>query len=273
MSTLGQERISVGVDGRAGGWAALAWALHEAAILRAQLHVVHCGVPDDTVDATLNLAATMAPEVAIVTERSDKSASTALLEAAGQNSIAVLGPPAMQHQFGQLMARSTALHVAMRSPCTVVIVHQPTSRPGAPIVVGWVDSDRALAALETGFREAVLRRRPIVVLTVKNTPPRITRDKAEYDFISMEIEPWKRKYPDVDVLVRVLHGRAFRVLGQSSTSAELLILGGRRRQDYLGLRSESISPRLVQNAGCPLMIVRDVTSEAGPALPAHSVSG
>lgn len=261
---LRQERISVGVDGRAGGWAALAWALHEAALLRAELHVVHCGVPDDTIEAALTLAATIAPEVPIVTERSATSASAALLEAAGQSSMAVVGPPSTPHQFGQLMARSTALHVAMRSPRTVVIAHQPTSRPGAPIVVGWVDSDRASAALDTGFREAALRGRPIVVLTVKNTPARMMRDKAEYDFLCMEIEPWKRKYPDVEVLVRVLHGRAFRVLGQSSASAELVVLGGRRRHDYLGLYSESISPRLVQHAGCPLMIVHDGTAESEP---------
>jgi hypothetical protein len=193
-----------------------------------------------------------------MTELSDKPIDQALLEAARHSSMVVVGPPSTSHRLSQLISRSTALYVAARTLHTAVIAHHRTSQQHGPIVMGWVEpSDRASAALEAAFREAVLRTRPLRVVTAKTSEPQEMLDEIEGQYLAMEIEPWRSKYPDVAVQVAVQHGQPYRVLAENSARAELLIVGERSRSDYLGLDSQSALPKLVRGINCPLMIVHN----------------
>ncbi len=252
------SRISVGVDGGTGGWEALAWAIEEAALRQAELHVIHCGTSRAVCDTARDQAEQRAPELPIITELSDKPAPEALLDAARHSSMVVVGPPSTSHRLSQLLSRSTALHVAVRTPRTTVIAHRRASKLHAPITMGWIEpSERASAALEAAFREAVLRARPLLVMTVKTSEPHAMLDEVENQYLTMEIEPWRSKYPDVEVQVAVQHGRPYRVLAENSAQAELLVVGERSRSDYLGLHSESALPKLVHDIDCPLMVVHN----------------
>jgi hypothetical protein len=43
-------RIGVGVDGGPGGWDVRAWAVEEASLHQAELHVIHCGSSTAVID-------------------------------------------------------------------------------------------------------------------------------------------------------------------------------------------------------------------------------
>ncbi|MBO0882635.1 MAG: hypothetical protein J2P17_20340, partial [Mycobacterium sp.] len=122
-----QARISVGVDGGPGGWGALAWAIEEAMLRRARLHVIHCGTSAAVTETAHGRVLSCAPNVEVIAEITDKPAPVALLEAARHSGIVVAGPPSASRQFSELLSRSTALHVAIRAHRPVVIAHQRPS--------------------------------------------------------------------------------------------------------------------------------------------------
>jgi nucleotide-binding universal stress UspA family protein len=69
------------------------------------------------------------------------------------------------------------------------------------------------------------------------------------------LAPWRDKYPDVEVLTEVVHGRPVRILAGVSARADLLVVGTRGRGGFAGLVLGSVSHGLLHHAHCPLAVV------------------
>jgi nucleotide-binding universal stress UspA family protein len=141
-----EQRIVVGVDGSAGGDAALRWALAEARRRGAELEVVHAwrmpfvapypymttdfdpatfeAVGRDTLDRAVERARPT-PTDRINTVLSLSGASALLLESAKGADVVVVGSRGASALKAALIG-SVSQQVAMHAPCPVVVVPEPT---------------------------------------------------------------------------------------------------------------------------------------------------
>jgi nucleotide-binding universal stress UspA family protein len=152
-------KIVVGVDGSAGAAQALAWAVAEAALRKAALHVVHAwmvplidvipepwvigaprvGPSDEEVyehlsaaarkvlDESLDQARALEPGLEIVGELVEMRAAPALIAAAGDAELLVVGSRG-RGGFSGLLLGSVSAQSVHHSPCPVVVV--PNSAEG-----------------------------------------------------------------------------------------------------------------------------------------------
>jgi nucleotide-binding universal stress UspA family protein len=263
--------IVVGVDGLAGGWSALDWAVQEALLRGAALTAVCCSVgelsdedPDrfgNGVDAlsvrteAIERVRAVRPEVTVLGQACDAPASRSLVAFSRDANLVVVGAPPNPAGLSRLISRSTALYVAIYSACPAAVV--PARRlPGDRIVVGFADARDSTRTLGLAFGEARMHRLPLSVLIVKSTAPRAALDDMERKLLAIELEPWRDRFPDVAVEPDVLHGQPAHALPEAAAGAELLVLGRRSRDTYLGLGEESITPKIIQNVNCPVLIAR-----------------
>jgi nucleotide-binding universal stress UspA family protein len=182
-----RQRIVVGIDGSAGGRAALFWALTAAANRRADVEVVTAFPIDfywadaylldsERIDAIRS--DTEARARAMVDEVRHDPALAGLPAVAGVDVdvLVVAGAPAehlVQRSDGAALlvvgsrgrgavrstvAGSVALHCSTHARCTVVVVHPVAAPAGTParVVVGLDNSEHGRAALAAGLAEATL---------------------------------------------------------------------------------------------------------------------
>jgi nucleotide-binding universal stress UspA family protein len=148
-------RIVVGVDGSPGGRSALRWAVAEARVRGAPLHVVHAwmvplidalpepwavgapslGPSDDEVhdhleaaarnllDACVDEARSAEPDVDVQGELVEGRPAGALLEAAGGADLLVVGSRG-RGGFAGLLLGSVSAQCVHHAPCPVVVVPQ-----------------------------------------------------------------------------------------------------------------------------------------------------
>jgi nucleotide-binding universal stress UspA family protein len=150
-------KVVVGVDGSAGGAQALEWAAAEAGLRQAPLHVVHAwmvplidavpeawaigtpaiGPTDEEVfehlaaaarkvlDEALDQARALKPDLEVVGELAEARAAPALIAAAGDAELLVVGSRG-RGGFKGLLLGSVSAQCVHHAPCPVVIV------PGSP---------------------------------------------------------------------------------------------------------------------------------------------
>ena len=66
---------------------------------------------------------------------------------------------------------------------------------------------------------------------------------------------WRDDYPDVDVTVTLVRGRAGSALVQESRTAQLLVVGRRGLGGFPGLLLGSVGSHLIHHAHCPVVVV------------------
>jgi nucleotide-binding universal stress UspA family protein len=153
-------KIVVGVDGSAGATQALEWAVSEAGLRKASLHVVHAwraplvdAIPDAWVigaptigptdeevyehlaaaarkllDEALDQARALEPELEIVGELAEMRAAPALLSAAADAELLVVGSRG-RGGFKGLLLGSVSAQCVHHAPCPVVIVPGSAQEP------------------------------------------------------------------------------------------------------------------------------------------------
>lgn len=251
--------IVVGIDEAERCVGAVDWAGREATLRGAPLHLVHsctrfaCNALEEAVDRIRDAAI----DLPVETERSSAPPETALLQAADNADLLVVGPPWKSRGLGELLARSTAMQVAIRAACPVVVAHPAELPADNRVMVGFALPERSDPVLGAAFFEADLRDATLIVVAVKTTEPSATLDDLERRLITTYLEPWRAKHPRVVVEVHVLHGKPTWALTGVAADAMLLVVGARRPHAHLGLRGESVTPRIVENAHCPVLIVRE----------------
>lgn len=293
--------VAVGVDGSEQAFAAAAWALDVAARRHVPLEVVHSwaiplppvglgptpvGLSDDRIrdaaqavldDAVTRLQAT-APNVTVNGSLYPGTPAAALLDAAERATLVVVGSSGLD-RVTEFILGSVTQQVVTHSPCPVAVVPSPEAdEPGLDagrVVVGIDGSELSVDATHFAFEEASLRRAPLTLLHVWNTPSFDTAGVVMSDPLLLEaahsdellaiaetIAGLGERYPDVQVEQRLRHGSPAKVLAEASRSAALVVVGSRGHGSFTSVLLGSTSSSLLHHTHCPVVVVRPGT---GPA--------
>jgi nucleotide-binding universal stress UspA family protein len=280
------QRIVVGIDGSAHGWAALAWAAELASQQSMPVHIIHAFAPDipmlgfgstdqssikDEGERLLATARARAhavdPTLTVTTSLPPGFASPALVKASHDATMVVLG--AVGHG---LLSRATigavAQQVAAHATCPVVIVgHEGHSEtPHHRVVVGVDGSTASAAALHTAFDYAASRQAELGVVHAWEAKgpadPTLQTDSSwpayESDLehrVGREIATSSAAHPAVKVRHQVVRDSPVAALIQAADSADLVVVGARGTGGFPGLHLGSVSSRLLGRTACPLVLV------------------
>jgi len=287
--------IVVGLDGSTESDAALRWAAHEAQRHGARLTVLHAHDPVqhayDTpleevyerglvhiakviVDSAVTEVRSLEPTVWVHGETTSTAAAAALIRASGAGAMVVVGSRG-RGGFTGLLLGSVSQHVATHAAGPVVVVRAQPGQADGPVVVGVDESDGTGHALDVAFEEAALRDAGIVVLhaylpdvrtwgldLLPEVEDEHVRRTIELDRLNDIVEPWRKRFPAVDVEVAAVDGQAAARLIDASATARLMVVGSRGRGGFTGLLLGSVGLQLLHHAGCPVLIARD--SSMGP---------
>ena len=299
MTTPETAPVVVGVDGTPGSAGALRYAVSEAVRREVPLRLVHVlpvtapvwpGVPMSGVAGTeLRAVATsildsaaqkvrdLAPDLEVHTRLSAGSRSAAVVEAAQDACLVVVGRES-QHGIDRILVGAVSAAVAAHARCGVAVVPSFWSddHPRGRVVVAMKSRSNAHAVLSEAFAQAHARGASLTVVTAWELPdPYLDRievrthadDWREEGRRVLEdvLVEWRAAYPDVAVEVRIEHGRAAEVLLTSSKDADLLVLSRRHHAippfGHLG----GVAHAVLRVSEVPVLVVPFVDPQDDPA--------
>lgn len=175
------------------------------------------------------------------------SAQMVVLGARGQGGIAGLALGSVPWQ------------VAGHAQGPVVIVRARRRRPGqpqGPVVAGTDGSARSPDVIRFAFREAELRRAPVLaVCALADAPATLgeaSRVEADFD---RTLKPHEKEYPELTVLRQVSAGSPRTALLEAAAGAQLLVIGSRGRGGLDDMSLGSVAHALLHHAPCPVAVV------------------
>ncbi|MFD5617732.1 universal stress protein [Streptomyces yangpuensis] len=287
-----KRTLVVGVDGSPESRAAADWAAEEAVRRDLHVHVVHAWlwqplavpvVQDRAVEARraqeildearaeltrrhlrLSLTAEVVPDVPV----------PALLRAAKGAEMLVLGTRGHSALAGFLLG-SYGQQLIASAECPVVSVRarDGMTAPGAAggeVVVGQQGGAQESAdVLRFAFEAAAARKAPLRAVRAWSLPPVYAYspgsmwiaeqlgglEPIEKAALEQALEPWKAKYPEVEVVAQVEQGSAGHVLLSAASDARLLVVGRRIRESALGPRTGSVAHAVLHHSVCPVAVV------------------
>jgi nucleotide-binding universal stress UspA family protein len=175
--------VVVGADGSASSRSAVRLAARHACAYGCPLHIVHAfnwlprqpeliddrpggarpGVTaNELIQDAVTAAHQAAPGVVIATRLLEGAATSTLLRQARTAALVAVGGGGLPKQVC-LPTHSSAVHVAARAPCSVLVA-RTASRGGGPIIVGVNGSSASEQALDFAFDTAARRRMELVVV-------------------------------------------------------------------------------------------------------------
>lgn len=224
------------------------------------------------------------PDVRLRDAQAEGPATAALLKAAEQADVLVLGSRGLSGITGFLVG-SVALGVVARATRPVVLVrageeaadeHLPAA-DGSPsvrtdyrdVVLGLDLGDPSDEVIRFAFEAAALRGARLKVVHAWQPasplgglgPGEIglaerPRQAEEWrGFLTAVLQVWREKFPDVEVVERVTAGRARSALVRAASGASLLVVGRRTTERPAGPRTGPVTHAAIQHAGCPVAVV------------------
>lgn len=285
------SEIVVGIDGSEVGMLALRWAAAEAALRKQPLRVVHAlqrwlyDMPEDAAHAEVGrwaredaarmldeaaaVARQVAPQVKVSTELLPGDPRPALLDAAAEDALLVVGGRG-EGGFTGLLLGSVAHGVSSRTTGPVVVVQHPVPDPEGEIVVGVDGSAATGPALEAAFDEAALRGVPLRAVYAWRQLGWATRrtllhagaatgvhvdEDAARRTLTSALSDAAARHPEVEVVQELDRGHPTEVLVRASSKAALLVVGRRGAGGFPALRIGSVSRGVLHHAVSPVMIV------------------
>ncbi|MDH6108660.1 nucleotide-binding universal stress UspA family protein [Kitasatospora sp. MAP12-15] len=278
--------VTVGVDGTDASHDALDWAADEAWLRRLPLHVVHAW-PGEAQDAPIAPGARSAadvgeealeaaraqvlmrhPDLEVATRLADRAAREALLDAAADTDLLVVGARG-SGGFPRLLVGSTALHVAANASCPVVVVHGSGYQEAAGgVLVGVHGRDAEEEVLSFAFRAADSRQLPLEALHAWSYPlvsgpghafPPVyeaAHVAAEQSRLLAEVlAGWSERHPGVPLSETAVRSSPARELVALSETRQLLVVGRHGTPRGPLRRLGSVSQAVVQHAQCPVAVV------------------
>lgn len=294
--------IIVGLDGSSESRAAAEWAAREAALRQVPVRLLHVWqpVPEPMAQAPLLGAETHQhwteripreaaeglrlrhPGVEVTTEQRAGTPAEALLDAARDAELLVLGSRALSGLTGFLIG-SVGQAVVARAEVPVVLVRageqaadehvkDPAGIPSAatdfrPVIVGLDTGSPDETVLAFAFEEAQRRGAPLTVLRVWNLPsshtyalaagydPREELARAQDEALTEALLPWREKYPDVEVTEASRLGSPAGHLVDAARDASLVVVGRRIRRSPFGVHIGAVAHAVMHHATAPVAVV------------------
>lgn len=287
-----EEGIVVGVDGSAGGEAALTWAADEARRRCVGLRIVHvsdepnlAGLTATTLAAVVadlerhggrllrsaaDTVAARQPTVNVSPTYRRGRAADVLIELSDSTTLVVIG----RHGTGDNSAAivgAVSHKVAAYGRCPVTVVPasfaQTAATHAGAVIVGVGRSDEAMSALDAGFQHAQRAHAKVIAVRAWGE-----LDWAHYSgtYTPETAERWRQasghvldecvgrlrgQYPSVDVEARLIRGRVTDALLDAASEADLLLIGGPSSCGVRSSRLGWLGMQLVAQAPCPVEIV------------------
>lgn len=284
--------LVVGVDGSASSLRALDWAADEAERMGLPVRIVHASlweryeiaepsphgmaipsaqVPDETLlDSALNRVRRRVPDLEVHAEELTQDPESALLDQA-RNASALITGSRGRGPVAELLLGSVSLALAARARCPVIVVRGSDDSVKARhhrIVLGVGDHATTGAAALFAIREAQARGCLLEAVRAWRCPadesaddPRLATGPAHQHqeraaaLIADALRGPVTEHPGVEVVATACEGPAHKVLRDRSATADLLVLGARRRHSHLGLQIGRVAHTLLHHADCPVAIV------------------
>lgn len=223
------------------------------------------------------------PAASVTDEEMEGPATAALLKAAERAELLVLGSRGLTGLAGFLVG-SVALGVVGQATGPVVLVragedaadeHLPAAGGGASTRTGYRDVVLALdvkdpcdEVIEFAFEAARRRRARLRAVHAWQSPPAFglgPGDIALVDgpcragewqgFVSVVLQVWRDKYPDVDVLETVVREKPATALVRAASGASLLVVGRRLTGRPALVRTGPVTHAAIRHVGCPVAVV------------------
>ncbi|WP_072687108.1 universal stress protein [Rhodococcus marinonascens] len=292
MSTPASHSVVVGLDGSDTSTNAALWGAAVASKWGAPLSLVHALPHDGPLyspaavmlesrflsqvredgEAIIATARTLLgqqfPGLEVETTISPGPGGTAVIEASDRARLIVLGSTGAG-AFRSVLVGSTALHVANRAPCPVVVLRGDGAPPDQrPVVVGVDGSDLSRDAVTRAFEFASFFDAPLVGLhTWQGSPAMggtsqgllvdwVTVRQEEEALLAEGLAGESETFPDVSVTKVAKQGAAADAMMQHAKDAQLIVVGSHGRGPVLGALMGSTSQNLLHHATCPVMICR-----------------
>ncbi|WP_030684401.1 universal stress protein [Streptomyces sp. NRRL B-1347] len=291
--------VMVGVDASQESRAAAVWAAREAERRGVPLRLLHVwawsppGAPGNASrpllagrvlrEAEAHVRA-VCPGVPLVAEQAEGPASRALLGAAGEADVLVLGSRGLSVLTGFVLG-SVAQAVVARAACPVVLIRAghgvddpqgddlrhagPIHAADRDVVLGLDLNDPCDELIDFAFDTARLRNARLRVVSAWSAPSALTLGPGEVGLIDgprraeewrgfqdAVLFTWRDKYPAVSVSGDVVEDRASAALVRAATGAGLLVVGRRTPQEpHVGTRTGPVTHAVSRHARCPVAVV------------------
>ncbi|MEU2429353.1 universal stress protein [Streptomyces sp. NPDC007861] len=284
--------ITVGLDGSAESLAAARWAAEEAERRRFTLRLLHAWPllapepPRGPAEIDQNYWAKRIvhnaraelqarhPGLSVVGNLVAEDAQDALLQAASESEMVVLGSRGLTPVESYFLG-DVSMPVLTRSERPVVLVRAerraggPPPVPGTagPVVVALKLHGPCDDLLGFAFTSAAARGVPLRAVHGRSVPlyaytpwgvdhdatDEITREAQQR--LGNALQPWREKFPGVEVVDAVRLDSAAKAVVGDSESAGLLVVGRRRHRPPLAPRLGAVAEASVHHARCPVAVV------------------
>lgn len=209
------------------------------------------------------------PEITIESAVAIGNAAEVLAKASKDADMVVVGARGKHAPVGvKLLGGVSDAVSAHAAGAVAVIPEESEEHPEGPVVVGVDSSRQARLAISRAFECASVRGVPLVALTAWDYGPYDAYNAEIWQFsiqemneqLTAEVEDViaedRERYPDVEVEIRALRGRASTELVEVSKQAGVVLIGSRGRGGFTGLLLGSTSRHVLREAHCPVIVVR-----------------
>ncbi|MBW8172316.1 universal stress protein [Ornithinimicrobium sp. Arc0846-15] len=286
MAKAGAGNVVVAVDGTTGCQGALRYAVEQAVERDCGLSLVHVlprlsaqalalpNVPQQVEAAgtailaeAAALLAELAPDLKTSTDLRTGSRISELLKAATAEQLLVVGRETYTGIDRLVFGATTAAVVARSDVPTAVVPSDWESLPTQKRVVVGIRTDEGSEGLfETAFEYAVANDATIEVVHAWAIPdPYIDRIESRDNLggwveagtkmAEQALQPWRARYPDVAVSVRILHDQPIHALLESAKGAAVMFLLRRAAPRFLGAHLGRTARYVIGEAPCPVHVL------------------
>lgn len=265
--------VVVGVDGSEQSAAALLWALGEAEVRQAEVHVVVVNdnpYRDDQVrkmvKGVVDRVRGMNHATEIIEKITRGRPAVELIRLSALAQLVVVGARGRGAAAGMLLG-SVSTRVATHAHCPVVVVRK--YRRSGPVLVGVDGSPHSQAVLQFAFDVATSRQAELAALQIWEAPgaefsivlaPPEELDEAKSDAersLGEQLTGWGEKYPNVTISKHTPRGHPVVALSEHAREAQLLVVGHRSRRGlFAGLLLGSVASGVLHHAQCPVAVIR-----------------
>ncbi|MFI7413430.1 universal stress protein [Streptomyces sp. NPDC049627] len=285
-----QAVVTVGLDGSPESLAAARWAADEAEKRNLTLRLLHAwpllvpesaGVPPEVdqnfwakrlVHTARAELGTRHPGLSIVGNLVAEDAQNALLQAASESEMLVLGSRGLEPVESYFLG-DVSMPVVARAERPVVLVRAESREEGPPAAA----ADRVVVALKLhgssddlldfAFHTAAARGVPLQAVHGHSVPlharvpwgvdhdvtEEITQEARKQ--LSTALRPWREKYPRVDVTDSIRLASPAKAVVQAAQGAALLVVGRREHRPALAPHLGPVAQAAIHHGRCPVAVV------------------